>query len=831
MDNIKIKLDGIATAKRFETDELFQRRKFEEIVNILRYHYNNKTEKKQDITECRTHNTIFIDGNRGVGKTAFMINIENYIKTEYKNDEFSKKFKFFKPIDPTLLENNEYFFSIVIARIVEEINSYIYNNLNFKFREEKREREYFEALDNISKAIGAIKTVSDEIGIDEIASYSSSIKLEQYAHEFFKTVTEIFGVDFLVFLIDDVDMAFNVGFDVLEVIRKYLTSPYIIPIVTGDYELYKKILEYKFKKNFNENNKNHEDDKIEELSFQYLQKVFPSEFRIELDELRKILNENNLIFEIDDKNITFKKLLKFEKYTLNWGIKREEEKYCPFTYNPRLFVKYFFRKKEIIKKFIDIIDNIDIVRKEELCKKVDINDLKTSFEATSEFYKYFDDEEKKLFANLLENDVNAFEINTSNEKKYKYKLYNAYNGNIFKNKDKFAEIKKYYKPKEENNGNKTDYLEDYIYSLFTYAEYINSYSTRLFIVGKKFIKLLVYSLDMYKNFNIEKNIFCSFNDEYKSKIKNISTINEVKWNEDLFKKMKEYEKIENECIKNIKNNDFSDKELERILFEKNIYFTNTKEDSFNQDESDEDINEDNINYKDIYFRLLFWNNNFIKQDYLTSVSLYKILIKFYKNIKALEELKLKDEDKKNYKKAIQRYVLILINAVAVYENDNYKVSMENFAVGEKFDLNNIFVKNNSSKLNIKPLVIGDKTSLTKALFFHPIIRKVLLFEENIENNNKKYSDSKKNINNDSLMRYLKQNNLDLYENLLKSRISAKTKTEVLQFLIKQISDESKDYEKIKEIKENSELLKKIKKGIKDNELINKFYTLLEEKNA
>ena len=37
----------------------------------------------------------------------------------------------------------------------------------------------------------------------------------------------------------------------------------------------------------------------------------------------------------------------------------------------------------------------------------DINELKSSYEATAEFYKYAESEEKRLLAELVENDYNV----------------------------------------------------------------------------------------------------------------------------------------------------------------------------------------------------------------------------------------------------------------------------------------------------------------------------------------------------------------------------------------------------------------------------------------
>ncbi len=194
--------------------ELFQLEAFQDVTKILKEH--SFTDKCKDIVNCRFHDTIFIDGDRGVGKTAFMVNIEKYYNDN--KEDTDKKYIFLNPIDPTLLEHTEKFLSIVLAKIAEVVG----NRLEKENIDTRIEEQYFKSLENLSKSLSAIKTLPKDEGIEEIASYKSSLKLEQNSHNFFKIVSNIFEVNALVILIDDVDMAFDKGFDVLEVVRKYL---------------------------------------------------------------------------------------------------------------------------------------------------------------------------------------------------------------------------------------------------------------------------------------------------------------------------------------------------------------------------------------------------------------------------------------------------------------------------------------------------------------------------------------------------------------------------------------------------------------------------------
>jgi hypothetical protein len=125
MNEIIININEANKAQRYQNkNELFQIEAFEKVSKILQEHTIDD-DKTKDITDCRFHDTIFIDGDRGVGKTAFMINIEEYYNKFFivKQNTKKEKYIFLKPVDPTLLEHTEKFLSVVLAKILDDVNN------------------------------------------------------------------------------------------------------------------------------------------------------------------------------------------------------------------------------------------------------------------------------------------------------------------------------------------------------------------------------------------------------------------------------------------------------------------------------------------------------------------------------------------------------------------------------------------------------------------------------------------------------------------------------------------------------------------------------------
>lgn len=718
MSEIIININEANKAQKYQNEnELFQIDAFKRVAEILKEHsVGNDT---GDITDCRFHDTIFIDGDRGVGKTAFMINIENYYKNIAKIE--TPKYIFLKPIDPTLLEHTEKFLSVVLARIVEMVSKRLKNSCideknycvdddcNKIYNRGNKQvnciESYYKVLEKLSKSLEAIKTLEKDVGIEEIASNKSSLKLEQHAHEFFQVVCKMFGVNAIVMLIDDVDMAFDKGFDVLEVVRKYLASPYLIPIVAGDMKLYREIVETKFieKIKFYDDvkylkdsipqfvdSKEYKDKQylLNNLVEQYLHKVFPNEYHIKLKDIFSILKENKVqVMLQNDLKVPYTEIKDFEIRHINLGINQVQFTYQIFSNNTRDLVQYLFAKKEIYiefftkikdkypkkavyKKYIpqNVIDKYDNYIFEYVFKNIVL--YKKSLEITSNIYEYSQDKQKEL-SRLVKNDVKAFDNGI-------YNVYKAFIGKVFEDSKLVVEISKvglsipyglYGEIKQFEN------IDKYIIDLFVYNNYYKNNATKNYLFAGKFLELIFFSLSI------------------ENKMENLleEIIRNIPFNSE-FVKNKNYEK-----------NDFSN--------------------------SENNIEDTNLSYEKDFFITLDneikqWRLENLEYVVLNSLSIYEILHKFFNNLNELKlkEKQLKRETPHNFMK---RIVYILINSVAFFETTSKKIATTNIAIFDEFNENTIEEKTNAYNQNIKPLLSHSNKSITKALFSHPIIKRIL----------------------------------------------------------------------------------------------------------
>jgi len=306
------------------TENFVQYEAFKDLTTFLTNDLNKKVKKKDKYYNQRTHNTIFVNGERGSGKTQFLLSIKNYIKDKSKENKKLKGLYFFTPIDPTLLHDNENFLTIIIAKILNNLE----NNKKLCNLTSDEEKSFYQLLSNISKAIdGVINNTNEKrTALENISQDQTSLRLEEYLNEFFYQITKIIRKKRLVLLIDDVDMALDKGFEVLEVLRKYLTSPYIIPIVTGNENLYLLTLRRNFDKKIGLNQKvtyqnemnidtytgnnniinmNNNEDTFSNinnkgsLALDYLTKVFPLNKRISIKTLYELSLSQEIIFKYD----------------------------------------------------------------------------------------------------------------------------------------------------------------------------------------------------------------------------------------------------------------------------------------------------------------------------------------------------------------------------------------------------------------------------------------------------------------------------------------------------------------------------------------------------
>ncbi|MCA6917747.1 MULTISPECIES: antiviral RADAR system adenosine triphosphatase RdrA [Pectobacterium] len=235
------------------------------------------------------HHAIFISGTRGAGKTIFLRNVEAIWKKQNHRQMDAPKLYFIDTIDPTLLHIEDRFSEVVIASIYAAVEKELKNTINKECCKDK----FLKTLKQLSNALGNKSEFEDLRGIDRIQKYRSGIHLERYFHQFLIASVEILDCDALVLPIDDLDMKIDNAFGVLDDIRCLLSCPLILPIVSGDDDLYRHTTTMKFEgvlaKNTYASNFDKGKESAQKLSYAYLEKIFPIHSRLLLQPISQLL--------------------------------------------------------------------------------------------------------------------------------------------------------------------------------------------------------------------------------------------------------------------------------------------------------------------------------------------------------------------------------------------------------------------------------------------------------------------------------------------------------------------------------------------------------------
>lgn len=303
---------------------LIHKSKMQEILDVWHKLYsqcdNRSVLLENDTDEVHSvHNTISIFGSRGAGKTTFLLSFLKRIKDEDKKSELL----LLNRIDPTHIENKQHTFINVLASIQNAINELDNSRnkgcVNRKYSEGRLQlNEYYTRILKALPFIDGIgkEKVYDEwedeeyISLNGMERANASNNMERNFHLYIQTALKYLDKKCIVIPFDDIDTDFQKGFEILEVIRKFLTTPQIITVITGDLELYSKLVrrskwvffdkEFLNKEiNYSKHSKEEFSEMIDQLENQYLMKILKPENRILLGTIKEYMEDSN--FEIEVK--------------------------------------------------------------------------------------------------------------------------------------------------------------------------------------------------------------------------------------------------------------------------------------------------------------------------------------------------------------------------------------------------------------------------------------------------------------------------------------------------------------------------------------------------
>lgn len=303
---------------------------------------NSNKESDNIINTPITYNSILISGFRGAGKTSFLFSLRNKLKenTDIEILDF---------LDPTLIEEKAHIFFTIISLIkskVEEKFNETSNDDDFSIYNKK---SWYENLNKLAKGLplidGACSKTPDfwddatHILNKALDDVNSSFELRKNFEDFLKLSLKILNKKVFLLFIDDVDTKFDKSWSLLETIRKYLSTKYIITILTGDFDLFSMSIRKhqweNFGKDFIGNETRNDNEKFEffkskitDIEAQYIEKILPVQHRYALRTFKEILEDRTNEIKIkfnDGKEQEYRKFYKsvFNKFGLYNSFEQE----------------------------------------------------------------------------------------------------------------------------------------------------------------------------------------------------------------------------------------------------------------------------------------------------------------------------------------------------------------------------------------------------------------------------------------------------------------------------------------------------------------------------
>ncbi|MBF0178473.1 MAG: hypothetical protein HQM03_00445 [Magnetococcales bacterium] len=329
---ILINLTRSGDAQAFDEQEIIQRdakdsffRHVEQSLGKIDP-FLQKLDKNNLLDPIHHHDTILISGPRGSGKTSFLLSMLEIIKN---NNKLNTRIDLLKILDPTLQASEGHAFLHIITLIRQRV-------LDHRKAPELRDKcltdhdsrgsdswcskdgayqDWLNALNKLAKGLGIL----DGSGLNDFKAQNwtdphrvmetesnhvqAGIELAFRFHCFVNLSLKLLKKEAFLLMFDDIDTHCKSGWPLLEVIRKYLTTPQIIAVLSGDINLYSIMVRQNQYLNFNsglirfDNNDKKYLEVLNNLEKEYLLKVLKTERRIELITLDETLYKYDLCYD------------------------------------------------------------------------------------------------------------------------------------------------------------------------------------------------------------------------------------------------------------------------------------------------------------------------------------------------------------------------------------------------------------------------------------------------------------------------------------------------------------------------------------------------------
>lgn len=310
---IIIDLNDSTFAHGFSADNQINAALLERAVKIIGQQIEQIGDKKDEEEQiCLKHayRTIGVFGDRGSGKTSFLISLLEKCQKDY-----SDELMVLPMIDPTLVEHKK----PIVLCIIAMINSLVENELRSKECSNPH-KGYDEKLgwNKIMREVSTGVFAIDEVGKDyddslwqdeEYVMHTGLGKIKKtnlFENNLRKMIAKALNIlEKKAFIIsfDDIDVDVEQGWKVLETLRRYFSDEHIISIVTGNIKLYGMLVRKELCKNLVIPDEQVKSNMANELESQYMLKLLNPANRINLRSLYSLIQYENYSIIIKKENV------------------------------------------------------------------------------------------------------------------------------------------------------------------------------------------------------------------------------------------------------------------------------------------------------------------------------------------------------------------------------------------------------------------------------------------------------------------------------------------------------------------------------------------------
>lgn len=307
MSTITINLDDSDNNTVVDASQLIQKNTFERLKGSITNDLSRAHQKQNSQKDAPYGSGLvyFIDGTRGAGKSTFLQSIYPALETDIDTHQLRN----LAYIDPSRIEDGE----VVLMGILKALNSQMATHFakTSSLESERFNTEFRNEFKQLAGGLSLFADNSDQFkDLDEelflewgLERAANSTGLRKHLHALLEISCKALKCDALVIAFDDADTNAQHARNTLECIRKYLDTPRLVLLVTGDFELYSLMVRDHFYHNLggakhdqSQERQAQRNKMIDHLEDQYLLKLFPIQRRFQLRPLWNILAANKYAY-------------------------------------------------------------------------------------------------------------------------------------------------------------------------------------------------------------------------------------------------------------------------------------------------------------------------------------------------------------------------------------------------------------------------------------------------------------------------------------------------------------------------------------------------------